>query len=80
MDKEAQQGVTKVPAEVHGVAKSRTQLSNSHTHTHTHTHTVLLVLRLPTKVFCLKAFISNANILRNGAAVANTWAGIPLSV
>ena len=24
---------------VHGVAKSRTQLSNSHTHTHTHTHT-----------------------------------------
>ena len=27
-------------ATVHGVAKSRTQLSDSHTHIHTHTHTL----------------------------------------
>ena len=39
MDREAWQ------ATVHGVAKSRTQLSDSDTHTHTHTHTTGGLLR-----------------------------------
>ena len=51
-------------ATVHGVAKSRTWLSDSHTHTYTHTHTHITVIILNlAKVKCSISFLDQLIII-----------------